>query len=211
MSNVVTLRDVLTAAAEKVDARKLEQLGRILERAVGRPLSSQALDDPIAIRRLLADTLSKEGISVGVVHSFEQFYMGVIRRAAVGGLIPAPPEGPWTRDWQSVLDISTDMKRVRASLRSLATWATMRHLRPEDIHTSHLRAWRDDLRIGDVALTIVQDALRRSAGTPIPTTLSSGPLLLDRLRRKASYGSVRAVFRPHGQGDPGSDAGNNVE
>jgi len=93
MSDAVTLRDVLTAAAEKVDARRLEQLGRVLERAVGRSLSSQAIDDPIVIRRLLAETLREDGISVGVVHSFEQFYMGVIRRAAVDGLIPPPPEG----------------------------------------------------------------------------------------------------------------------
>jgi len=211
MSDAVTLRDVLTAAAKKVDARRLEQLGRILERAVGRSLSSQAIDDPIVIRRLLAETLREDGISVGVVQSFEQFYMGVIRRAAVDGLIPPPPEGPWTRDWQAVLDASADMKRVRAPLRSLAAWATTYHLRPEDVRTTHLHAWHDDLRISDVALTIVQDALHRSADIPIPTTLSSDPVLLDRLRRKALHGSVRVSAGSGGRDERGSGVGNAVE
>lgn len=211
MSDAVTLRDVLTAAAEKVDARRLEQLGRVLERAVGRSLSSQAIDDPIVIRRLLAETLREDGISVGVVHSFEQFYMGVIRRAAVDGLIPPPPEGPWTRDWQLILDATSDMKRVRAPLRSLAAWATTHHLRPTDVRANHLHAWRDDLRISDVALTVVQDALHRSMDIPTPTTLSSDSLLLHRLRQRALHGSVRVGGRPGKRDDRGSNVGSAAE
>ena len=195
-NNATTLHEVLVAAADEVASRKLDQLRRALERAVGRPLSLQAVEDPIIIRQALAETLTGEGASIGVVHSFEQFYMGVIRRAAVKGLILAPPEGPWTRLWQSVLDASAKTRGAKAPLRSLAAWATARHVQPTDISVADLASWRENLRIDDAAFMVVQDVLNRWSSAPRSPKLSSDSLLLDRLKKKASYGSVRIGVDP---------------
>src|SRR5688572_17459405 len=98
------IRELFAALAPKVDDRKLAQVSIALERGFGAPLDAVAIGDPIEIRRLLAEQLKRDGSSAGIVQAYEQFFMGLVRRAALDGLIPPPPEGPWTQQWQAVLD-----------------------------------------------------------------------------------------------------------
>src|SRR5690348_13833944 len=104
MSPSPDLQQILDLVAGKVNPQKLEKLKQKLEEALGGPLSTHLVEDPIIIRRRLVELLRREGTSQGVVQSLEQFYMGIIRRASIERLLPPPPEGPWTREWQSVLN-----------------------------------------------------------------------------------------------------------
>src|SRR5579872_6373255 len=159
MYDPIDLKQILDTAIGKVEHRKLEQLKRKLEDALDGPLSSQIVDDPIIIRRLLVEKLRSEGVSPGVIHSFEQLFMGIIRRAAINGLLPAPPEGPWTRAWQSVLDIASTVQKAKAPLRSLAAWATARDLTPSDLEEHHIKSWCKDLQIDRDTSCIVEQIL----------------------------------------------------
>jgi hypothetical protein len=191
MKSSVDLKRILEVAVGKVDSRKLEKLEQKLEDALGCPLSSQEVDDPIIIRHRLAEKLRSEGVSPGVVHSFEQLFMGIIRRASIEGLLPAPPEGPWTRAWQSVLDLTTKAQGSKSPLRSLASWATNRGLAPEDIQENQLRAWAKDLTIDREALPVVQYILSQWLPASDYEVLSSDSILLERLRKKALRGTVK--------------------
>lgn len=193
MSSLVDLKRVLDVAVGKVDARKLELLERKLEGALGRPLSSQVVEDPIVIRRLLVKYLRSEGVSQGVIHSFEQFFMGIVRRAAVEGLLPAPPEGPWTRLWQSVLDVAAEVQGARAPLRSLAGWATARDLEPTDLEPDQVKVWAKDLGIDKEALLIAEGILARWLPTSTRSALASDSFLSERLQKKALQGTVKSI------------------
>lgn len=192
MGNPIDLQKVLSAAVGKVDSRKLEKLEQKLEDALGSPLSSQMVDDPIIIRWRLAELLRNEGASPGVVHSFEQLFMGIIRRASIEGLIPAPPEGPWTWAWQSVLDTTTKPQGAKALLRSLASWATARGLIPNDIEADHLGAWAKDRLVDAEAISMIEDILSYWSLTSASKVLVNDSLLTERLRRKALQGTVKA-------------------
>ncbi len=190
MYDPIDLKQILDAAIGKVELRKLEQLKRKLEDALGGPLSSQIVDDPIIIRRLLVEKLRSEGVSPGVIHSFEQLFMGIIRRAAINGLLPAPPEGPWTRAWQSVLDIASTVQKAKAPLRSLAAWATARDLTPSDLEEHHIKSWCKDLQIDRDTSCIVEQILSQSRPAATPTILKSDALHSDRLQKKFLSGTV---------------------
>ena|SRR5581483_2756091 len=109
-----TLRQLFAAVEAKVDPRKLAQASAVLERAFGVALDEIAITDTMDIRRRLAEQLKREGSSAGIVQAHEQFFMGVVRRAALDGIIPPPPEGPWTQQWQAALDGSSHVKGARA-------------------------------------------------------------------------------------------------
>jgi len=190
MYDPIDLKQILDAAIGKVELRKLEQLKRKLEDALGGPLSSQIVDDPIIIRRLLVEKLRSEGVSPGVIHSFEQLFMGIIRRAAINGLLPAPPEGPWTRAWQSVLDIASTVQKAKAPLRSLAAWATARDLTPANLEEYHIISWCKDLQIDRDTSRIVEQILSQSRSAATPTILISDALHSDRLQKKFLSGTV---------------------
>lgn len=113
-ASIPSLKEVLAVGADKVDSRKMRLLEEKLELALDCPLSERLVDDPMVIRRRLVEQLRSENTKPGTVQALEQCYMGAIRRAAVKGLIPAPPEGPWTRAWQSVLDLSSGVPSTRA-------------------------------------------------------------------------------------------------
>lgn len=192
MSNSTNLKKVLSTAVGKVDPRKLKKLEQKLEDALGSSLSSQPVDDPIMIRQRLAELLRNEGVSPGVVHSFEQLFMGIIRRASIEGLIPAPPEGPWTRAWQSVLDTTTKARGAKALLRSLASWATARGLTPKDIGADRLNAWAKDRLVDAEAMHMIEDILSHWSLTSESGVLVNDSLLAERLRKKALQGTVKA-------------------
>ena len=177
--------------ADKVDARKLRLLEEKLEQALGRPISEQSVDDPIAIRRKLVESLRVEKTRPGTIQALEQCYMGAIRRAAVEGLIPAPPEGPWTRAWQSVLELSSEVRSTRAPLRSLAAWATARHVAPEKVSAEQLETWAKTTMIGESALAGVRQVLSLWSPDALKTPLASDTLLSSRLMKKAERGTVR--------------------
>jgi hypothetical protein len=182
------LQTVLDASRGKVNSPKLAKLERSLEAALGQQLRGCALEDPIVVRRELVNYLREHGESRGNLQAIEQFYMGVIRRAAVQGLIQAPPEGPWTRIWQSVLDFAES----KALIRTLAAWATDNRLEPGDISTEHLEEWADAARV-DRGLTsgvaAVLDSWRRSPGAG---DVRGRSMLTQRLLKKARCGTVRA-------------------
>lgn len=190
-SHLPSLREVLSVGSDKVDARKLRLLEEKLEQALGCPISEQLVDDPIAIRRTLVETLRVEKTKLGTIQALEQCYMGAIRRAAVKGLLPAPPEGPWTRAWQSVLDLSSKVRNTRAPLRSLAAWATAHHVAPEEVSSKQLTAWAKTAMIGESALTGVRQVLGLWSPEALKTPLVSDALLSSRLMKKAERGTVR--------------------
>jgi hypothetical protein len=185
------LQTLLDSVAEETDERKLRQLTAKLELALGRPLSTQVVDDPMVIRRQMVEYLRGEGTSPGNVQAMEQFFMGVVRRAAVKGLIPAPPEGPWTRSWQSVLDLSVEMPGTKAPLRSLAGWATARHLDPGNVSEEQLQSWAKETLTNEKVLPKLRDLLARWSLTLPNVALNSDGYLSKRLLSKAERGTVR--------------------
>ena len=191
MDSQVNLKMVLDTAIGTVNPRKLEQLEKKLEGALGCSLDIQEVTDPIVIRFLLAKHLRENGTSPGVIHSFEQLFMGVIRRAAVKGLLPAPPEGPWTREWQSVLDVASEVQKAKAPLRSLAGWATARSIKPLEIENDHLEMWANESMLGTTSRQIVEYVLTHWLPTQNSTALISDIHLFDRLQKKAHHGTVK--------------------
>src|SRR5205823_2427592 len=122
--------------------------------------------------------------------AFVQFYMGIIRRAALAGLILPPPEGPWTRTWQAVLDLAEEMTGAKAHLRSLAGWATDKSIEPENLEERQLEEWVKDLKRDQSAVTAAREVLQKWATQPIPSSVASDESRAERLRRKAGTGSV---------------------
>lgn len=182
------LKAVLVAGAGKLDQEKLGVLTEALEGSLACPLSSCVVTDPIVIRRRLVEYLRATGAPSGKIQFLEQLFMGVVRRASLKGLIPPPPEGPWTRAWQSVLDHASP--GTKAVLRTLAAWATSRGLDPPNLKTAHLELWARHLSLDSRSVIRARQALAYP-----PSVLSHLPPLSDnvretRLRRKAMYGSV---------------------
>jgi hypothetical protein len=192
MNSYPDVERVLSVAGGKINPKKLELLKRKLEEALGKPLSSQTIEDPVIIRHLLAVKLKDDGMSAGMVHSLEQSFMGIIRRAAVLGLLPAPPEGPWTYEWQSVLDISSEVRGARSIIRSLASWATAHSLAPHELNTVHLTTWVKDMMMKIDVLLIVEKVLALWSSSSLGTQHFDFSHLLERLQKRASRGTVRA-------------------
>lgn len=193
---MTTLNDVLHAVSESVDRRKLLQLRRKLEAAIRTDLSAIQIDDPMTIRRQLVAHMQCEGASRGMIQSYEQLFMGVVRRAALLGLVEAPPEGPWSLKWQRVLDKVGSRCVVRSSLRSLAAWATARNIEPDLISEAAIKEWGLVFSVGANHDSI--EAVRSA----LTATESCGPLPLtsrqERLALKASVGSVRDLSEVYG-------------
>ncbi|MBU4272036.1 MAG: hypothetical protein KKA28_09270 [Planctomycetes bacterium] len=144
------------------------------------------------IRRALVEQLRSEGASAGTIQALSQCFMGIIRRAAVDGLLPAPPEGPWTRTWQSVLDFAGQKNGVKALARSLAAWATERHLEPREVDIEQLRKWMDMFVIKEQSLRVVKDVLAKWLRLPLDHgALQSDEVRSERLRRRAMNGTVQ--------------------
>ncbi|MDQ6660177.1 MAG: hypothetical protein M3Z24_04340 [Chloroflexota bacterium] len=196
MNDTMDMQSVLDVAIGKVDARKLEQLKRKLEDALGCPLASQQVDDPMIIRFRLVEQLRDEGVSPGMIQSFEQLFMGIIRRASVMNLIPAPPEGPWTRAWQSVIDEGSKVRKAKSPLRSFASWASAHGLTPLDIDMHYLKLWIEDLHINREAQIIVEHVLARWVPPASSAPLLSDALLTERLQKKALTGTVKHLSAP---------------
>jgi len=181
---------VLAAVSEQVEPRKLERLAEVLEAALGRPLAKSRLDDPVIVRRALVEYLRQRGTSAGIIQSFEQLFMGIARRAALLGLAPVPPEGPWSLTWQRVLD-AVGTPGSKAALRSFAAWATSKGTQPLDVDTSDLERWSKDLAMPAGTARLVEEALAdwRELSQSKPPT--GATLREERLRLKALRGSVR--------------------
>jgi hypothetical protein len=190
-NDLPALEHVLSLMTSEGDSRKLKQLSDKLECALGHPLSAQALDDPMIIRRCLVEHLRNEGTKPGTIQAMEQFFMGIIRRAAVKGLIPAPPEGPWTRAWQSVLDLAEKVPSTKALLRSLASWATARHIDPDNIENQHLETWVKNAIISETSLVSVKRVLSIWSPASLNSPLTSQSVLSNRLMKKAERGTVK--------------------
>jgi hypothetical protein len=184
-----SLRELFAAFEAKVDRRKLTQAAGILERAFGTSLDEVRVNDAIETRRRLVEQMKTEGASAGIVQAFEQFFMGVIRRAALDGLIPPPPEGPWTQAWQAVLDGSAQIKGARAPLRSLAAWATMRGHSPLDLSELTMKEWASTAGFSPSAMTAARSGLDLAQNDRDARVSSN--VLIDRLRKKATEGTVR--------------------
>lgn len=189
------VQTLLNRASGQVSPQRLRQLVQKLELALGRPLSSHTVNDPVVLRRSLVEQLRREGASAGSIQSLTQCLMGIIRRAAVDGLLPAPPEGPWTRTWQSVLDFAGQNNGVKAYIRSLGAWATKHHLDPDEIKPSDLQEWLRDLVMDANAVPVIQGLLREWAKQPLVAALESDSIRATRLRRKAMNGTVDVTSR----------------
>jgi hypothetical protein len=187
------LQTILDKARAQVSPQKLRQIIQKLESALGPPLSRHRVNDPIILRRSLVEQLRSEGASAGSIQALTQCFMGIVRRAAVGGLLPAPPEGPWTRTWQSVLDFAEQNNGVKSYVRSLGAWATEHHLEPEEIEPSDLRKWLGDLLVDAGALPVMQGLLHGWAEQPWGAKLKSDSIRVERLRRKSLGGTVETT------------------
>lgn len=189
-SRSADLETVLETVASVVNPRKLKQLTTTLEAALDHPLSAQELADPAVIRRQMVEHLRSRDVSRGMIQSLEQFFMGIVRRAAVDGLVPAPPEGPWTRAWQSALDLSSEVPGTKAPLRALAAWATVRHLEPGDVGEERLRSWAEETFANEEAIPRLQDLLAEWSPSSLDESLDVGSQLSERLLSKAARGTV---------------------
>ena len=193
MTETISVQTMLDAA--RVDGQRLDRLERTLERALGKPLGMQAMSDPMVIRRRMVESLREEGASEGMIQGLEQLYMGLVRRAAVRGLLPAPPEGPWTRAWQAVLDSAGAVPRGKATIRLLAGWATARGLEPSVLNIDDFRIWAQDMAVGEDSLNAAKQAIGRWAQGRSDSGIPSQHLLAERLRKKSLRGSVRSIPR----------------
>lgn len=191
MQDSPDLQNILDRASGQVSPQKLRQIVQRLETSLGRPLSRYRVNDPIIVRRSLVEQMRSEGASAGSIEALTQCFMGIIRRAAVDGLLHAPPEGPWTRTWQSVLDFAEQNNGVKAYVRSLGAWATERHLEPEEVETSDLRKWLVDLVVDASALPVMQRLLLGWAEQP--SGVKSDSVRTERLRRKSRGGTVETI------------------
>jgi hypothetical protein len=117
--------------------------------------------------------------------------MGVVRRAAIEGLIPAPPEGPWTQAWQTVL-ASSD--RLRSQVRALAAWATEREIEPAVITSLDLQEWANKSGCTSKTLGDLQAMVVVGAKPTKQQVLTSANALTHRLRLKARRGTVRDAY-----------------
>jgi hypothetical protein len=191
-----TLNEILLAMAGLVDDQKLLRLRQKLEAAVGDNLAEVQLTDAIKIRHQLAVHLKAEGASRGIVQSFEQFFMGVIRRAALMGLTDPPPEGPWSLGWLRVLDSISSDQPGRSVLRSLAAWATARGLEPDSITEHVLREWSATFSLTEKENSVrsVLSVLARAQNVHSEPKTSRR----QRLALKASVGSVRDFSNLYG-------------
>jgi len=192
MSTAPDIATVLACAIGAIPAHKLQALSARLERAVGRPLTSVRLDDANIVRQRLREQLRTEGATLGMVQSYEQLFMGIVRRAAVSGVVDAPPEGPWTTEWQSVLDVADvppKHAKTKAAVRSLAAWATAQGVSPADVDVRHLELWV-------TSMAIHEQAPREKAELALSAWRAHGSAYNDqtrrkRLLRKAQSGSVK--------------------
>jgi len=193
LADSISLGSILDHSIKNCGVKKVEQLRIILTRVLG----SKALEAPIGdankIRARMTEVLRSESTSAGTIEHFGQLFMGIVRRAAVAGKVAAPPEGPWTRSWQTVLDRASHMAGSKAVLRQLAAWASSRDLDPQQIEPDHLRSWMKDQAItDDSVLATAQGILASSLGSPSGSTLDGESHLLSRLLSKAQHGTVRA-------------------
>ncbi len=174
--------------------RKLDNLRAVLEAALGSPLDAHPFTDAIEIRRRMVAHLRQRNASEGLVQAMEQLYMGVVRRAALTGLVAAPPEGPWSLSWQFVLD-SHVAPGHRARLRQLAAWSTARGLEPADVQITDLTTWCNDLALPKLSAELALSALREWAERPA-LDADATSRRTERLRLKAAHGSVLLTHVP---------------
>jgi hypothetical protein len=189
---LINLATVLDSALDQVEAKKLDRLREVLERTLKARLESLPFSDPIAMRRTFVNVLKGEGVSDGVIHHYEQLFMGVIRRAAVKGLIEPPPEGPWTAEWQAVLTVAAKMRLGKATIRSLAAWATQRGIGPRELAPEHLAAWIRETMSPNKLAHVAQEAISSWKKSGCEAGAGDAERLAERLKKKAIYGSVRA-------------------
>ena len=189
MSN---LMEILNSSVGNIDEKKLRRLSETLEAAYSRPLTDVSSDEPMLIRRAMIRHLKHLGVSPGNLQAMEQLFMGTVRRAAVKGLIPAPPEGPWTRLWQTVIDKAADKRPTKSLLRTLAAWATERELQPSEVDTMQLQEWCDQCLGGDNSEMSRVRRIIEDWANDCHETLSDATVfqLNERLRRKAQRGTV---------------------
>ena len=191
MAEKPSLQSVMDRSAGKVNEQKFRQLINLLVSIVGEPLSEHSMGDPILIRRQIVTQLKSEGVSAGTIQALEQCFMGIVRRAAVDGLIAAPPEGPWTTAWQAVLASST---KLRSRIRVLAAWATERNLEPADVGEAGLCEWGRSAACDSETLSKLGILLASSAKPTDRQIMHSGASLTRRLKDKAARGTVRAAY-----------------
>lgn len=195
-----SLDTILAAADGKVESRKLTELKTILECAIGSPLAGQSMDDPILVRCRLVQHLRDNGTRPGRIQAIEQLFMGIVRRAALQGIVLAPPEGPWTRVWQSVLDLAASSRGGRAAIRSLGAWATARGLAPDEIDLNSLQAWSAEMNVGDQRISVAQEVLLTWSSSRPPVSSTSDTLLSTRLRNRALTGKATPLdYRKSGR------------
>lgn len=191
-----TLDDVLQAVDGHVDARKLAQLRKRLESATKARLTAVEIGDPIKIRRQLIAQLESEGASRGSIQAYEQLFMGIIRRAALMGLVETPPEGPWSMEWQRILETVTTQQRGRSTIRSLAAWSTAKGLEPKAVCESDLQEWLRVFATEDNGKTIEFIWALLAGSEDRKARLSNARQ--DRLSMKAAVGSVRDLSEVYG-------------
>jgi hypothetical protein len=160
MKKAASLEAILKAVQGRVNPHKLRQVRRYFASALGADGLTQPVEDPMILRRQLVEEMRRAGVSAGTVEALIQFYMGIVRRAALAGLIPPPPEGPWTRAWQSVLDLGEEFG-AKAHVRSLAGWATDKGIEPQAVQRCHFKGWIQDLKLDNSAVTAAREVLER--------------------------------------------------
>lgn len=188
-----SLHAVLSCAEASVDEAKLASLRTKLTAAFGKDLNRVEVIDPVVVRRQLVEYLQRCGVSRGIVQSYEQLLMGVMRRAALKGMVEAPSDGPWSMAWQRVLD-HIGAARGRSQIRSLAAWASIRGIEPRFINDEILENWSRDCH------TRISMQLMHSLITCVgrSVNLDAKNLREQRLVLKASVGSIRSLSEVYG-------------
>jgi len=187
---MTSLGELLDWADGQVNQHKLNHVRRLFRSSLGEELYSTELDDPIVLRRHLVEEMRRETASAGTVQAISQFFMGIVRRAAIEHLVPPPPEGPWTKSWQSVLDLAEESQGTKAKIRSLAGWGTERHVEPSDVEAQHFLEWVSDLKLDKSAIPAVEKVLNRWQSQLQPPAVLSDSIRAERLKRKALHGTV---------------------
>jgi hypothetical protein len=201
--------DVLTLGRGRIEASKLAQVAR----ALGEVLESQSRDlDPNAARLAIRSRFKAWGLSPGAIHSLDHVFMGLLRRAALSGLVAPPPEGPWNSQWQLVIDVAPNGNK--AFLKALAGWSFSRGVAACDLTDALLTKWQRERHMTATAAEAVARLLPQLIETAHQATKGTAELM-TRLESRSRTGMTRSLLEQYGvrraTASPKASASSNLE
>jgi len=185
MKPIATWDAVLSSGEGVVNAGKLRMLRRACDEL---GFANEVGGDPAEVRVAVAARAKSWGLSAGSVHSLDQAFAGLLRRAALQGWVAPLPEGPWSTEWQRVIDKAPGGRRT--AIKALAGWAFPKGLKPAQIDEDVFDVWRLERHLRAESIDQARQGL---ASASAEGDESSATDLLGRLQLRKSKGTTRGL------------------